>query len=241
MELVEKMKKFLLLFLFALIVLPFASAITYQQSVNNNLIVSCASLNCSNTQNITIAYPNGSILVDNSAMSISNGYATYTFTTDVAGTYQYFIYGLDNQYSNSFSVTPSGFEETLPRIILDVSLFIFFILLFVGFIIAGIVIPSDNKRDEMTGYIISVSLIKYVKYFLLFFAYLAFIVVTYTAWQISFAYLAIGIFASMLYFLFIFEIAALLPVAIIFIYVLVANMVRDSNVGEALTSGLRLR
>ena len=132
--------------------------------------------------------------------------------------------------------TLSGAKSSTYIIIIIISL-----LIFVGLIILGLALPSKNDSDEMTGYIIAVSNIKYVKMLCLAFAYLVAIFIAYLSWMLSYAYLDMQFLADMFRILFYGELIALLPLFIIFTYILIANKVRDMKIGEMLSRGLKTK
>jgi hypothetical protein len=93
---------------------------TYQVGRETNLILTCTINNAipsnSATMNITIAYPNGTIFINNkNATPLGNGVFNYTTTFPIIGTYHPTIICIDgtNSYSASdfYNITGNGKEN----------------------------------------------------------------------------------------------------------------------------------
>jgi len=197
------------------------------------------------TGTITINYPNGSNYVKDATLTISDYYGYYEFVPPELGRYSV-NYDISNGVdfgggAFTFDVTTTGKELTISKSILYIVILVVAILLFVGLIIIGISIPSKNKSDEMTGYIIAVSNLKYVKIFSLFFAYLLLMLILYFSYIISNAFLEIDFLSNLFRFAFYVLVISLLPLFIVGTYILIANAVKDHQIGDALQQGLRIR
>jgi len=117
-----------------------ASTETYKVNTPVNLILTCTINNAipsaSATMNITIAYPNGTLLVDNQpATAKGSGIFNYTLTFPIIGTYHPTLLCIDgsNSYSDSsssYQVTPDGFTGTL-------GFFFLILILSIGIIVLG--------------------------------------------------------------------------------------------------------
>lgn len=143
--------------------------------------------------------------------------------------------------TSPLEVTTTGeIPTTAQSIMYSGSLFIT-IFIFLLCVFAGIALPSGNNRDEMTGYILSVNNLKYVKIFSWALAYISLILVFYLSEAIVYNYLNIPAMASILHFGYIALIVCVLPLFIVGVYILIANAVRDHNVADALKGGLRVR
>lgn len=148
---------------------------------------------------------------------------------------------ISGNYLGSFIVNPTGAELTLGKAAIYISLLLLAIFLFVSGIIGGIALPSDYKRDEMTGYIIALNNLKYVKLFCYALSYLTLTVIFYFSYILSYAFLELGFVSDLLRFGFYFMLALLVPMFIVGLYILIANAVRDHQVAEQLTGGLRIK
>lgn len=100
------MKKLLLSLLLVLLLAPVviattfpAGTIDFRQECNDT------------TAYLTVAYPNTTLLVDNQTMTSQTGYANYSFTTSVSGTYNYYGACGANSFAGEFDLTPSGAER----------------------------------------------------------------------------------------------------------------------------------
>lgn len=143
--------------------------------------------------------------------------------------------------AGSFEVTPLGIELTDSQTKMYIFIFIIFFILFFACLIGGIYLPSNNQSDEMTGYIIAVSNMKYVKVFLLAFAFLAMLFLSYFSWQLSLAYTQMEFISRIFFFLFYFSIIIVLIGFPLMIYFLIANWIRDNKISEALSRGLHVK
>jgi hypothetical protein len=125
------MKKSVILLFSILLFLPLVIA-AYQEDVELSLLVSCENINCSANNNLTVTYPNSSLLVDNLAMTSGSGYFNYTLTPTVSGIYFYFVDGDDGTaYSGTFEVTPNGEEITTGKALIYLGLFSLFLILLI--------------------------------------------------------------------------------------------------------------
>jgi hypothetical protein len=120
-------------------VTSFVSA--YQINSNVNLQVSCMNINCSNSVNVTILYPDSSKIVDNLGMTINAGYANYTFVPDKIGEYSYFADDAEKYYSGIIEVTQSG-EDYSTTNWLPIVIILFGIIIVLAFL--AINLASDH-------------------------------------------------------------------------------------------------
>lgn len=168
---------------------------------------------------------------------------TYQFcNTSINGEYLYDTAGnLDGGFeteSVSFIVNPLGKILTTSQAILYFLVFFFALFFFLITISLGILLPGGNRKDEMTGYIIATSNIKYVKLFSWAISYLMLMLMFYFGWAVSYGYLDLDfignlcdwIFKVMAYGCFIF-----FPLIIYFAF---ANAIRDTKINEMISRGL---
>jgi hypothetical protein len=244
-------KQILLVFLLAFaFILPLINAeVNEYAPVKQNDCIEikqvCAS--CSYV-NITVSYPNSTRAVTNIAMtSVGSGNWIYNFCDtsllgrydvtgegDISGTPT----GFDVLY---FEVTQTGRQLNQSKSILYVLVWIICFLIMIGLIYLGINIPYSNKRDEMSGYILAVNNIKYLKMLFLALAYVVAVFISYLNWMISYSYLDMEFLSNILRFVFTFMAVLTLPLFILYTYLNIANLIRDSQIGDALLRGLRIK
>lgn len=196
--------------------------------------------------NITSITYDGYDLVKNVSMQKNGAEFNYTFcNTSGIGTYT--VNGIGDPdgtpsvFAYDFEVTPTGKSFNSSKaisysLIIIILLIVFFVLM--GF---GIYLPSGNKRNEMTGYIIAVNNIKYLKYVFIGFAYLTAVVIMFFFYQFAYAYLDFMFMVNIFRFIFLAMVVSILPLFILFSYIIIANLVKDSKIKDALTRGLRIR
>jgi hypothetical protein len=233
-----------------LIVLPIVTASTMQslppQKQYDPVIIwqSCDNSTYSNISSVK----NGAITLSGSQVmvEIENDYYEYQFnTTETLGTYIVNGYcnenGVMTSWAYSFEVNPLGKIFTSAQATLYILVFIVAFVLFLVCIIGGIFLPSNDKRDEMTGYVIAVSNMKYLKILLLCFGYIMLTLMVYFAWMICYGYLDLDFLGNLFKFGFYTLLVLILPLFIIGCYVLISNMVRDSRLSEMLSRGLHVK
>ena len=170
---------------------------------------------------------------------------TNPVSTLKAGEYSYLIW-CNNSISGGFSegvieVNTLGNAFSIEKSIVYVLMFIFISLIVLGLFVAGLYLPSHNKSDETTGYIIAISNMKYVKIFCYCFAYLGFIVITFMGYQMCYAFLTMPLLAQVLYIVWWIEMALVIPLFIVGLYILIANWIRDNKLADGLQRGFRIK
>ncbi len=202
----------------------------------------CASCTHVNT---SIFFPNSTIAVTNQGMSDQGGGTwTYEFCNtsdkgrydvtgsgDLLGTET----GFDVLY---FEVSATGTELTQAKAISYTIILIISILIFFGLLFIGIKLPSKNKSDELTGYIIAVSNLKYVKTFILGLSYLSIMWIGYFTWMITHAFLDFNFLSSMFKIIFYTLAISTFPLFILYIYFTIVNFIRDKDIKDLLLRGL---
>jgi len=196
-----------------------------------------------NISGITSPSPNSSILITNQAMTKDGSFFNYTFCdTSKLGIYTYgFCDSNGYCFNNDFEITATGSSLSTSKSITYILIFVFSLLIFIGLMIAGITIPSNNDSDQMTGYVIAVSNLKYLKLFCLALAYLVAIFIFFFSYNMSYAYLDMGFMTSIFQFMFYALLAALLPLFGVGIYVVLANLTRDAKIKEAMSRGFKIK
>jgi hypothetical protein len=228
-----------------------ASTETYKSNVNVELGFTCTLNNAIPSalanMNITVKYPNGSSFLNNViATPLGNGAFKYNTNFPDIGLYNVQVFCWDGTYSfsnsdNYYDVSATGKELTSAKATSYVIIFVISFLVLIGFLILGFYIPGNNKSDAMTGYIIAVSNLKYVKMLCFAFAYLTALFISYFSWMVCYAYLDMDFATTMFRFMFTAQLYLILPLFIIGIYVAVTNIIRDNEIGEFLGRGLKTR
>jgi hypothetical protein len=205
--------------------------------------------NCANCTfvNITsVVYPNSSDAIGEVTMSKRNNVYNHTFC-DTTQNGEYIVNGVGNPdgdnvvFGYTFTINPIGKILTNAQAVLYFTIFIMSFIFFLLCIIIASTIDGKNKKDEMTGYVLAVSNLKYLKIFLFTIAYLSFTVMMYFGWSISFGYLDLQFLGDIFNFIFITLVVLILPLFVVGTFVVISNAVRDHKVGEALQRGLRIK
>lgn len=244
-----KIKNFIFVFVFILLI-GIVSAQAQSLGITKSNVCLTIPQSCSNCTTCVLSniiYPDKTQSDINLAMSTTD-YLNYNYTfCGATQTGQYIVNGycdidgVNTPFPYDFQVTATGQGMDTSKGILYVVVFFLSILIFIGLIFGSAKIPSNNKSDEMTGYVIAVSNLKYVKFFCIALSYLFLIFIMYLSWMISFAYLDMnfvsGIFQFLFYFLVI-SLAVLFPLSV---FIVIANLIRDKKIADMLTRGLRVR
>ena len=205
----------------------------------------CAS--CSHV-NVSISYPNSTLAITNQGM-IDQGGGTWTYefcNTSDRGRYDITgsgdILGIDTGFDVLyFEVSSTGNELTQAKALSYTVVLIISILLFLCLLFVGIKLPSKNKSDELTGYIIAVSNLKYVKFFLMGLSYLMTIWISYFLWMMTHAFLDFTFLASLFKFIFYILAISTFPLFILYIYFIIANFIKDKDVADLLLRGFNTK
>ena len=198
------------------------------------------------TFNITIMYPNGTTKINNQvASALSDGAFNYTTVFPETGLYKVQMFCRDgiNSYcvEGYYDITPTGASLSTGNSIAYFLIFIVSFLVFLGLLFLGIGLPHKNERDEMTGYIIAVNNLKYLKYLFIALAYLDALFISYYSYIMCYAYLNMDFLTNIFYFIFMTLVVLLVPLFIVGTYILFANWTRDAKVADYLSRGLSVR
>lgn len=245
------MKKLILILMFIyLIGIGSADIETYKANTQTNLQFTCTLNDAipseTATFNITITDREGNKVVDNQlAEAQGSGSFNYTVTFNKTELYKVQMFCTDGIYSYSgegfYNITPLGGELTSAKTTIYIIIFIISLIIFIGLLLIGIYLPIENNRNEMTGYIFAINNLKYLKLVCLGLAYLVALLIAYFSYTLSYSYLDFGFLTSIFRALFYAETIALFPLFILFSYVLIANLIRDSKIKDMLMRGLRIR
>jgi hypothetical protein len=205
---------------------------------------SCASCTYNDVTRVTM--PDSTVAINGILLMTKSGLDyNYTFcNTSQVGNYivdgHGDLLGTDTVWNYNFQVTATGSDFSTGKSMTYILIFIFSFIIFIALLFFGIAVPHKNKTDEMTGYVIAVSNLKYVKLICLGFAYIFAVFIVYLSWMLSFAYLDLGFLSSILHFIFIAMAWITLPFFILFCYFTIANLIRDSQISEALSRGFQV-
>lgn len=200
--------------------------------------------------NSSLSRPDSSLIINNRLATLQGNFILITLnSTEINTIGDYYgdvkcnnpSNGLNGSTSFTLRVTQTGTELSTWKSILYVLILAMSVLFLGGLIYFGIFIPYDNPRDQFTGYILAVENLKYLKIFCWGLAYLTVMVIAYFSYLISFAYLEMSVLGNIFRFVFYAFLAGLFPLFVFGTYIVGANLVRDSKIGEALTRGLRVK
>jgi len=204
--------------------------------------------------NASIKYPNkyedsGFVFIDKE-FSISGGFLNIEMNfTDTRYLGDYYgdakchdtITGLNASASYIVRVTYTGGELPTSKALMYILILAIGIILLVILIYLGIVLPYSNPKDAMTGYVIAIENLKYLKIFCWALVYLCIMLISYFSWMISISYLEMEFLGGVFRFMFYFLAISLLPLFIFGVFIVIANAIRYNQVGEALSRGFRIK
>jgi len=205
----------------------------------------CATSDCSYMNITSITSPSGQVVYYNEEMTKNEQEFNYTYTPLELGIYNFKTCADPESTvrceSDEFTVSPTGKELTYSKSILYTIIIVMSLLVFLGLLWVGILLPSKNKSDEMTGYILAVNNLKYLKHFLLGFAYITLVWISYFLWMITYAYLDFNFLTTIFRFIFTFLAIVTLPLFILYVYLTITNFIKDQQIGDFLMRGLNVR
>ena len=242
----ESKNQILLICLLGIFLITLASARLGTYDVNDCVNIKVLS-NCTQV-NLTFIETNQETFVIDSPMQHLGGQTfNYTFcNTSYKAQYRYAwtescVDCSGGLCGNDFMVNPTGVSLDESKSTMYMFILVISLLLFFGLMTIGIFLPVSNKKDQMTGYILQVNNLKYLKIVCIGFAYLVALVIMYLSWMITYSYLDMIFLSNIFRFIFTFMAILVLPFFILLVYILIANLVRDSKVKDALMRGLRIR
>jgi len=204
---------------------------TFKQNECIELKQSCA--DCSYVNFSRVSYPDGTRAMNEFCNTDQLGTYIVEGIGDVEGT--------DTVFAYDFEVSHTGKELTSAKATSYAIIIIISVLIFVGLLWIGLALPSGNKTDEFTGYVIAIRNLKYLKYVLLGFSYINLLWISYFSWMITYAYLDFEFLSNIFRFMFTFLVILTLPLFILFAWITISNLVKDSQVADALMRGLRVK
>ncbi len=241
------MKKLMIFLFVGIVLISIASAevnnfapVKQGQSITIKQV--CAS--CSYV-NISVSYPNSTLaIIKNEMVDQGGGVWSFEFNEtsplgryDVTGSGD--LIGVDTGFDVLyFEVTSTGKEFNSAKAISYIVILIVSISIFIGILFMAIKLPSKNKSDELTGYIIAVSNLKYLKQTLLGLSYLTLVWISYFVWMITHAFLDFAFLSSFFKVMFYALAISTFPLFILYIYFVITNFVKDSKISDLLLRGL---
>lgn len=215
------------------------NAETFKQSVGLDLKVSCDELNCSEAYNVTIAFPNSSLLVDNQEMTFVNGYMLYSLNasqTSLIGTYPFYLVSETDYYSDSYKITQSGISPDLSQSLIYGIIFLFALAVFLALFIPGLAIDGSRKYNiqglmEWNGRV-------YLKIFALAMSDLAFVFLTFIVWRMAYYFLPLDFVSQILRSIFIVNMVFAPIVMIVGFIIVVTLILFDKNARDLMARGI---
>ena len=203
--------------------------------------------NCSNVNLTEVTNSNTTFIINQAMTKIGGQTFSYSFcNTSQIDSYSFSwndpcIDCSNNGCGNSFSVTATGQVMTSAKATIYLWIFVISLLIFIGLLIIGIFLPSKNKSDQMTGYIIALENLKYLKFFCIMFAYLVALFITFFSYSVCYSYLDFPFLTSLTYFLFYGMLVCTLVFFPIMIYLLISNWIHDQKVWDGISRGLHIK
>lgn len=243
-----------------MLIIPMVNAVSYTddskpefifaQGKEANIIDTCSNVDdspCSSdfSCNLTIAYPNSSIMVNNKQMSWNQGFYNFSLpNTNTLGLHSYAIYCTNGTNSGIASelyylVNLTGEDFNIQKAILYIFVLIITLVLTLLCLYGAIKIPWKNKRGE-DGYIVGMNDLKYVKLLLWFVTYLFFLFATWLTFLVS-KFLELGMTSKFFEWIYLFLLVFLFPVFIITTLSGIISYFNDKKTWRMLERNIRMR
>lgn len=224
------MKKIFIALLFVIFITSFISAIS-QINQSYNITLSCQDFTCEDL-NITILYPNATPFIINLPMTnYSDIYAYYSFTPTIKGNYTYFYTDGANIGTGCLLATNTGYDLSLPQMLLYFFIGTILILLFILCLYGGINIKFKNVRNNEEE-VIKINWLKYLKIFCWGFFYVLLIALVFVTWTLTWSYSDWNSFSKFLEFLLRLLYALFLPVLFLILLMTIINLIDDNKVNK---------
>lgn len=175
--------------IFSIIVMIFfISFISSVATINKNYDIKlpCEDMNCSRV-NITIVYPNSTILTNNKPMTNNVYFVNYTLNPTINGVYSYFYSDGANSSEGTFTTTSTGNDLSSSQMFLYFFIGIILILLFILCLYGALNIPFANERNQNSE-IVAVNWKKYLNIFCWGMSYLLLLSVVFVTYNLIYAY-----------------------------------------------------
>ena len=150
-------------------------------------------------------------------------------------------FGIGGFLTDNYEVTRTGKELTTTMIYTVILILVVSLLIFIGLLALGLTIPADYRRDDITGYIFALNNLKYLKYTCIGLAYATLLFISYYVWMISYQFLQMEFVDKIFQIIFYGLVVLTLPLFIMFIIITILNLIRDTEIRDALKRGLRIK
>ena len=187
---------------------------------------------------ITIKYPNSSIMIASQSMTYENSDKQFHYDIDSKYTSILGEYPVETRCTNtvdygsaiySYEITPTGTSLGTGESILYIILTLAFLLLFFLFLYFAIATPYKNETNEK-GAVIKITKLKYFKLLFIVLTYLFFILFLNILIGISTNFVSLTIFSGIIGFIFTILINLSYPFGIIILVIAFFEIVRDANI-----------
>lgn len=247
-------KKILLSFILIIILIPFIQAETNTVDIQD--VFELGSIRfakpcffngtyCSSAGqcNLTVFYPNNSVLLNNQIMTNSIYEHNISFVSNALGIHKADQVCKDQGFFASstfyFDVTASGIQNTTSQSIIYIITFFGSLLLFFLFLFSAINVPVGTNRDP-EGFLMGVDYWKYIRSGLWLFSYLSLIWVVNILVAITNNFLPLGIATTFFRMIYFFLLISILPLVPLVFYIFIYNVVRDKEIKSAIERGIKI-
>lgn len=232
------MKKLILIGICMLLIIPFVlGQFIYEQNELVDIKVPCFYNEgiCTGGAwcNVTILYPDNTVLIDNENTTHSGVYFNYTLLanqTTQLGEYQAIFICSDSGQNDSttfpFIITPSGTQASTSQGIIYSLLFFSLLIFLLVCVYGAIIIDGDNKYDTGGG-ILLINYRKHLKAFLWFISYVIFLFTSMLSWKISENFLYLDFLTSTLYFFFRTLLVLFFPIFFLYFVITIVRLLLD--------------
>ena len=222
----------------------------FRQKETSNLLLTCTNADGSPCDssfscNVTVAYPNNSLLFENQGASFNTDHYNITITnTDILGSYSYLIYctnGTDHgaQPDLSYIVNLTGEDLNISKTMLYIFILIVTLVIFLLSLYGSIKIPWKYKRDE-EGFIVQMNDLKYVKLLLWFMTYTILIFITWLTASVS-KFLELGMASGFFDMIYLTLLVFIFPIFLIVFITGILKTFSDKKINDLLGRNLRVK
>ncbi len=240
--------------------IPQATALTYtddetfefifQQGTTPDLTITCEDTNdfpCPSNFacNITVGYPNNSLLISNQRTTYQGDHYNITLpTTDTLGIHTYAAFCTNGTHGGiaselQYLVNLTGEEFTLSKAIIYIFILILTVVLMLLSLFGAIKIPWKHKTDD-DGFIVGMNDLKYVKLILWFVTYMFFLFATWMTHTVA-RFLELGMAANFFNFIYLFLLVFVFPTFVVLFVKGFASFFNDRKLDAMFSRNLRVR
>jgi len=208
--------------------------------IANNNLSDCDDCSCQ----MSIFYPNGTVMVRKGQGTIVNSNCQYSDITEVIG-----IYGGDMVFNNSvdygrasfeLEITASGSKLGTAESIIYILFIVVLMFMFCFFMYASIMIPFRNPRGD-DGKIININDMRYLKVGSMVFSYLILMALFGIMRQITANYLFLSQAHKTFQWLYWFMLSFTFPIIVVSIILMLVMFVENKKIKNALERGVPFR